>query len=139
MESFEDVDAALVPDSQSPEAVEPGKRAFHHPAMSSQTLAALDAAPGNARLDRTPAQRRSAMREVVALVGMELGRSPLRSADAMADRRHGIDQRFEEAAVVDVGRAEPDGERNTPGVGDQMALRACSAAVSRVGAGLPAP
>jgi hypothetical protein len=32
------------------------------------------------------------MREVVALVGRELGRSPLRSSNAVADRRHGIDR-----------------------------------------------
>jgi hypothetical protein len=79
------------------------------------------------------------MREIVALVGMELGRSPLRSADAMADRRHGIDQFFEEAAVVDIGRAEPDGERDAPGVGDQVALGPGPAAIGRVGAGLFAP
>ncbi len=96
--------------------------------MPSQALIALDAAPGDPRLDSAPATRWSTMREVVALVGRDLGRSPLRSADALADRRHGIDQLFEAAAVVDGGRAEPDGERDTPGVGDQVALGACSAA-----------
>jgi hypothetical protein len=107
--------------------------------MPSQALAALDAVPGNTRLDRTPAQPLAAMREVVALVGLELGRSALRSANAMADRWHGIDHLFEEAAVVDMCRAEPDGERDAPGVGDQGALAACAAAIGRVGAGLLAP
>jgi hypothetical protein len=65
---------------------------------------------------------------------MELGRSPLRSADAMADRRHGIDQFFEEAAVVDVCRGEPDGERDALSISNERALGAGSAAIGRVGA-----
>jgi hypothetical protein len=112
VESLEDVGASLVANGQPAETAEPSQRAFHHPAMASQPLGAVDAAPGNTRLDAASAQRPSAVREVIALVGMELGRSPLRSADAMADRRHGIDQFFEGAAVVDVCRGEPDGERN---------------------------
>ena len=67
-------------DSQPSGAAEPGEGAFDHPAMPSQALATLDAAPRDARLDSTPAQCRAATREVTALVGMELGRSPLRSS-----------------------------------------------------------
>jgi hypothetical protein len=104
VESLEDIDASLISDSQPSGAAEPSEGAFDNPAMPSQALATLDAAPRDARLDSTPAQCRAATREVVALVGMELGRSPLRSSNAVADRRHGIDQLFEEAAVVDVGR-----------------------------------
>ena len=139
VEGLEDVDASLVSDSQPPEAAEPSKRAFDHPAMPSQAFRTVDAAPRNTRLDGTPAQRSAAMLEVVALVGMELGRSPRRSADAVADRRHGIDQLFEEAAVVDVCRGQPESERDALGIGDEVALGACSAAIGRVGAGLLAP
>ena len=139
VESLEDVDASLVSDSQSPEAAEPSKRAFDHPAMPAQACRTVDAAPGNTRLDRTPAQRPAALREVVALVGMELGRSPLRSADAMTDRRHGINHRFKQLAVVAVSRADPDGEWDALGIGDEVALGACAAAIGRVGAGLLAP
>jgi hypothetical protein len=139
VEGLEDVDASLVSDSQPPEAAEPSERAFDDPAMPSQAFRTVDAAPRNTRLDGTPAQRSAAMLEVVALVGMELGRSPLRSADAMADWRHGIDQLFEEAAVVDVCRGQPESERDALGIGDEVALGACSAAIGRVGAGLLAP
>jgi hypothetical protein len=52
---------------------------------------------------------------------------PLQPADAMADRRHGIDRFFEEAAVVDVCCGEPDGERDAPGVNNERALGAGSA------------
>ena len=107
--------------------------------MASQTFRTVDAAPGNARLDGTPAQRLATMREVVAFIGMQLGRSPAGPSPTLAYRRHGINQGFEEAAVVDICRAEPDGERNAPGVGDQVTLAAGSAAIGRVGAGFLAP
>jgi hypothetical protein len=139
VKGLEDISALLVADRQPSEAAEPSEGAFDHPAMPTQAFRTVDAAPGNTWLDRTSAQRGAAMREVVALVGMELGWSLLRSADAMADRRHGIDQLFEEAAVVDICRAEPDGERDTLGVGNQVALGACSAAIGRVWAGFLAP
>src|SRR5687768_14103200 len=104
MENLEDVGASLVADCQPPEAAEPNQRALYHPAMLPQTLGAVDPTPGDPRPDGAPTQRPSAMREIVALVGMELGRSSLRSANAVADWRHGIDQLVEEAAVVDVCR-----------------------------------
>lgn len=139
MESVEDVGAPLIADCQPAETAEPSQGTFHDPAMPSQTLAALDAAPGDPWLDSTPAQCPTALREIVAFIGMQLGRSPLRSADAVVDRRHRVDQLFEEAAVVDIGRGEPDGERDTPGVGDEGALAAGSAAIGRIGASLRAP
>jgi hypothetical protein len=139
MEGLKDVEASLVANGQPAETAEPSERAFHHPAMASQPLGAVDAAPGNTRLDAASAQRPSAVRKVIALVGMELGRSPLRSADAMADRRHGIDQFFEEAAVMDVCRGEPDSERDALSISNERALGVGSAAIGRVGAGFLAP
>jgi hypothetical protein len=127
VKSLEDVGAALVADSQAAETAEPSQSAFDDPAMPSQTLATLDAAPGDPRLDGAPAARSSALREIVALIGVQLGRSPAGPSPALAHRRHSIDQLFEEAAVVDIGRGESDGERDTPGVGDEVALAACPA------------
>jgi hypothetical protein len=139
VESREGVVASLVADGDPMMASEPSRRAFHHPAMPSQRLGSVDAAPGDARLDRAPAQRPSAVPEIAALVGMEPGRSPLRSAHPVADRRHGIDRRFEQAAVGDVCRAEADGKRDAPGVGNEMALRPGATEIGRIGAGLLAP
>ena len=139
MESLEDASAAFIPDGETAETAEPCQGTLDDPAMPPQALGAVDPAAGNPRLDRAPAQRRATMPEVVALVGMELGRSPLRSTNAMADRRHGIDHLFEEAAVVDVCRAEPDGEWNALSIRNQVALGAGSAAIGWVGAGLLAP
>src|SRR6185503_9727010 len=122
MEGLEDIDTSLVADGQPAEAAEPSKGAFHDPAMPSQTLAALDATPGDPRLDGAPAQCPSAVREIVALVGLQLDRSPARPSATLAHWRHGIEQFFKEPAVVDVCRAEADSERDAPGVGDQVAL-----------------
>jgi hypothetical protein len=110
MEGFEDVEALLVADCHPAEAAEPGQGAFYHPAMASQPLGAVDAAPGHTRLDAAPAQRSSAVRYALALTAGVIGGAPRGPADAMADRRHGIDQFFEQAAVVDVCCGEPDGE-----------------------------
>jgi hypothetical protein len=119
--------------------VKPRGRSFHHPAMPSRRLGAVDARAGDPRLDGAPARRPSALRKVAALVGMELGRSMPRSVDAVAGRRHGIDQFFKDAAVVDVCRGEPEGERDAIEVGNGVALGPCPAAICRIGAGLPAP
>lgn len=139
MEGLEDMSAAFVADGEAAEAAEPSQGTLDHPAMPSQALGAVDAAPGDPRLDRASAQYPSALREIVSLVGMELGRSPARPSPTLADRWYGIDHLLEEAAVVDVCRGEPHGKRDALGIGDQVALGACSAAVGRVGTGLLAP
>jgi hypothetical protein len=139
VKGLEDVSAALVADGQPPETAEPSQRAFHHPAVPGQPLGTVDAASGDSRLDGAPAQRSSAMREVVAFIGMKCGGSPPRSADAVAYGRHGVDQRLKQLAVVAVGRAEPDGKRNTLGIGDEVALAPGPTAIGRIGAGLLTP
>jgi hypothetical protein len=139
MEGFADVGAPFTAQGQTPAAADPSQGAFHDPAMPSQALGAVDAAPGDARLDGAPAQRASALREVIALVGMQLSRSPAGPSPALADRRHGVDQHFKEAAVVNVCRGELDGERDALGIGDAVAFRPGAAAVGRVGASFRAP
>jgi hypothetical protein len=139
MEGSDDVGAAFVADSEAAIASEPSERAFDYPAIPSQTLGAVDATPSDARLDGAPAQCPSALREIVPLVGMEFGRSPAGPSPTLAHRRHGIDQDFEEAAVVDVCRGEPDGKRDAPGIGNEVSLASGSAAIGRIGAGRLAP
>ena len=138
-EGFKEVEASLVAGCQAATTAEPSERAFDHPAMASQPLGAVDAAPGNPRLDAAPARRSSTVREVVTLISMRLRRSPLRPADARADRRHGIDQFVEEPAIVDVCCGEPDGERDALGVSNEMAFGAGSTAIGRIGTGFFAP
>jgi len=47
-----DVNAPFVSDGKPAEAIEPGEGALDHPAMPAEPLAALDAAPGDARSGR---------------------------------------------------------------------------------------
>jgi hypothetical protein len=56
-----------------------------------------------------------------------------------AARRHRIEQRREEPAVVEGGRAEQERERDAAGIDDHVALAARPAAVGRVPAGRLAP
>jgi hypothetical protein len=139
VESFEDVGAALVADCQASETAEPGEGALHDPAMASQARAALDAAPSDPIADPPLAQGTMTARQIIGFVGMELCRAPARPTPALADRRHGVDQLFEEAAVVDICRGDPQGERDAVGIGDNVALGPRAAAVGRIGAGLFAP
>jgi hypothetical protein len=137
-----DVRAALVADGQAAVTGEPRQRALDHPAMPPQFLAGVDAAPGNPGDDPTSAEVASAAREVVALIGVQLGRALPRPAGATAraeDRRDGVDQRLEEGRVVGVRRREADRQRDPVAVRDQMALRARFAAIRRIRPGLAAP
>ena len=88
-----DVGAALVADGQAAEAVEPGERALDHPAVATERCAGVDALAGDADPDVAPAQRRAAARDVVALVGVQLGRALAPPPVGLLDRRDGIEQR----------------------------------------------
>jgi len=70
VEGGEDVGAPFVTDGDAAEAGEPGERTLDHPSVSAEAFAAFYAAPGNPRNDRPPAAG-----EVIALVGVQLGRS----------------------------------------------------------------
>lgn len=139
MEGREDVSAPFIADRDAAEAGEPGERTLDHPSVSAEALAALDATPGDARDDRSLAQRPPAVGEVVTLVGVQFGRTASWPACTLADRRHGIDQRLQQLAVVPVGRRDPQGERNAVGIDEDVALGTRLAAVRRVRAGLLAP
>ena len=139
VEGGEDVGASFVADGDTTEAGEPGERTLDHPSVSAEALAALDAAPGDAWNDRPAAQRPPAVGEVVALVGVQLGRAAAWPARTLADRRHGIDQHLQKFAVVPVGRRDPQGEGDAVGIVEDVALGARLAAIRRVRAGLLAP
>ncbi len=129
------IGAPLIADGEPAEAIEPGQRALHHPAMPAKPLTRLDTAPGNAR-DKAPLPAGGATaRVIVALVGVQLVRAPTGTATSAArlpERRDRVQRRFHEPRVVDVGRREPHGEGDASGVDHTMALRARFAAVRRI-------
>jgi hypothetical protein len=73
-----DVGASLVTDGKTAELGEPGERPLDLPAVSAETFAAVDAAPGNAWDDATGAALTAAPAVVVGLVGMQLIRAATR-------------------------------------------------------------
>ena len=96
--------------------------ALHDPAIPSQALAALDAAPSDAIPDPSFVQVLMTARQIIGFVGVKLCRTLAGPAAALAHRRHGIDQLVDEAAVVNVCRGDAQGERDTLGIGDNVVL-----------------
>lgn len=139
MESGEDVAAALVADDDAAETGKPCQGTLDLPAVAAEALAGLDAAAGDARDDGPLAQGPAAAWIIVALVGVQFGRSASRPAGALPDGRDGVDGGFELLAVMDVGRRNGHGQRDAVGVDDDMALGPWLAAVRRVRAGVRTP
>jgi hypothetical protein len=139
VEAEQDVEPALVADGQPAEAGEPGQRALDHPPVPTQAFAALDIPSRDARDDTPPAAGAAAARVVIPFIGVQLARALARPPGALVDGRHGVEQRFEKAAVVDVRGAEQEGERDAARVHEDVPLGAGLAAVGRVRAGRFAP
>lgn len=66
-----DVVSPLVADGEATELSEPRQRALDDPPATSQPLAALDPAPGDAGLDAAAGQRLTTAAVVVGLVGVQ--------------------------------------------------------------------
>src|SRR3954454_13086174 len=108
---------ALVADGQPAVAGQPGEGALDDPAMAAQPGAGLDTAAGDARSDPPSAQPRPQMLVVIALVGVQLGRTPAPRTAPGPDGRNGLHQRDQRLTVVGVGRRHGHGQRQPGGVG----------------------
>lgn len=118
------VQLALKTDTQLAKARQPGVRALDNPAVAPQPLAAVHAAPCDARLDAALAQRRAAFFIVITLVRMELVGALSRSASQARHRRHRVQQLFKEHRIVPVGPADQNHQRHAPRIGQDVALAA---------------
>lgn len=117
-----DIGPSLVTDAQSPELSQPSQGALHYPAVPTESGLWLDADPGNAAGDAAGLQGQPTARVVVPLVGRDL-RWPLAALTARRlDGRHGIKQRLEHDAVIDVGTRQADRQWNAIPVHDQVAF-----------------
>ena len=139
MEAKPDVEPPLVAGGKPAEAGEPGERALDHPAVPARPLRVLDTAAGSAGRNAPAPCGPAAVVVVIPFVGVQLARSLPRSTGALADGRHSVEQRLEEAAVVDVRGAEQERERGAARVDQDVALGAGLAAVGRVRADALAP
>ena len=77
-----DVGPSLVADGETTELGEPRQRALDDPPVTSQSLAALDPAPGDAGLDAAAGRRPTAAAVVVGLVSVQLRGTLARRAPA---------------------------------------------------------
>jgi len=126
------VEPSFVTYGEASEFVEPCEAALDHPSVAAELLAGLDAAPGDARLDPAAQAGAPAAAMIVGFVGVQLVGSASRPAAPTRDRRHGIEQRLEWHAVVDVGPGQQKGERDAAAIRDQMAFGARPASIRRV-------
>jgi hypothetical protein len=90
--------------------------------MTTQPFAVFDAAAGYAVFDSSLFESAPAARKVVAFVGVQFVWAPARATARLADRAHGVDQRFKHHRVVDVGGADCAGERDSVAIDQDMAL-----------------
>lgn len=127
-----DVEPALVADGEAAEAVDPGECALDDPPVLAQPLAALDATARNPVFDPAPEAGAAAAAMIIGLVGVQLVWPATRPARLASDGRDRVEQVLEGPAVVSVGAAQQEGERDAASVGDEVALGARLAAVRRV-------
>jgi hypothetical protein len=126
-----DIGPTLVADGEPAEAIEPGQRAFHHPAMAPQALAGVDRLAGNADLDVAFRQRLPAARDVIGFVGMPLVRPLTPTAVGLANPGHGVEEGLEDDRIVTIGPRQEGGERQPTPLGQNMPFGAAFAAVGR--------
>ncbi len=130
---------ALVADRQAAELGEPGQSPFDDPAMAAEAGGGFDALASDPTADATASQVAPTAANVVALVGMELGRTLAGSAPRALDRGDRLDQLLEDDLVGDVGGGEQERARDAVAVDHQMALRARFAAIRWIRAGFGPP
>ena len=134
-----DVLTAFVADGEATELVEPGQGALDDPPMSPQGGPGFDAPARDADADVPAGERLPAAAQVVRLVGVEFGRALAPPAVRLANRGNGIEEGLEQHAVVAIGAAQPDGERNPGAVDHKMAFRARFRAIRWIRPGRWAP
>lgn len=120
-------------------AFKPGQRAFHHPPVSAEPGARLNAPSGNPGLNAALFEGTVTAGIVVAFVSVELGRSFSWTAPRLEDSGNCINQGFEHFGIVDISRSMADSEGNTLGIDHQVAFGAGFPAIGRIRASILAP
>ncbi|MPN43363.1 hypothetical protein SDC9_190922 [bioreactor metagenome] len=109
-------------------------RPLHHPAMLAQSLATLNASPGNVAGDAPLPQVRTATLVVIALVGVQLRWPFARAPSQACNRRNRVHAPLEHLGVVPVCAADQDHYGNASGIYNDMSLGTELASVRAVGA-----
>jgi hypothetical protein len=110
--------------------------------MPTEVLGRLDAFACDADADPAAPEIGATARDVVRLVGVELGRPRAGATGTPAwadDGRDRLDQRLEDARIVQVGCRELDRQWDALAINDQVVLRAKLPAVGGVPPGSVSP
>jgi hypothetical protein len=124
-----DFGTSLIANCQPSEAVEPGKAAFDHPAMSAGFLRAFDTSLCNTRQDATPSTGFTAARVIIAFVAMAFFRPAERTPRLSRNGRNSIEHLLKHGTIVNIGTGQPYGERCAAPVRHQVTFRARLAAI----------
>ena len=136
---FVDIQPSFKADSQLAKACKPSMGPLHHPSMLAQSLATLNASPGNAAGDAPLSQVRTATLVVIALVGVQLRWSFAGAPSQACNRRNRVHAPLEHLGVVPVRTADQVHQRDASGIYDDVSLGAELASVRRVGPRFLAP
>jgi hypothetical protein len=122
----------LVAHRQASKSMQPGERAFDHPAGPAEPAAVRRAALGELRRDAAVLELVAMRLRVVPAVALNESRFADWATGAAAQRRHGIDKGQQLRHVVPIGRCQRRDERNPARVGENMMFRPGLAAIGRV-------
>ncbi len=127
-----DIGSALVTRGQTPHLLHPGEGTFHHPAVASEPLAIFDASASYSGPNVSGATGSAATSSIVGLVRMQLAGTLPWPATSSCHGMDGIQQIFQEHAIVRIRPRQSYRQRCPEPVGQQVTLGARSASVRRV-------
>jgi len=108
---------------------------LHYSAISPKAFLRFNPAPRQAQDNLPRLQRPSFHSKVVAFVSMQFSGTPTRTPTSLTDGCNRVHRRFHHLAVVNVGRGQRHGLRDTVLLRAPVALRARSAAIRWIRAG----
>lgn len=123
---------ALETNTQAPEVMQPGVRAFDDPAGLAKTAAVRLATPGDFGGDARGVQGLAVLVMVVATIGLNDVGLGQRATTLAADRGNGLDQRQKLGDIVAIGAGQDERERDALRFGNEMVLGAGASAISGV-------
>lgn len=131
--------ALLEANDQASHAIQPGDGPFHDPAVPTEAGRGLDPRARDAALNAALPQQALVLPRPVAIVRLQLVRSPAPPSHATADWWNGVEELDQDRRFVGVRRRGQLGERNALPVGDQMPLGVRLRPIRRIRAGLAPP
>ena len=107
------IGSPLKANAKSPKVLQPGKRSFNDPTMATKPFIRFNSTPGNARNYPARNEVPSASRIVIALIGMNFGRTKSRMSNFFCNWRYQIDRGSHSDGIMCIRRRDCCRERNS--------------------------